>query len=66
MLDELTWAPAGVFLAVVVVLTTPFLGLIVALGLLVAALAGVAGAAAAPLYLLGRYIHRRWHAEALQ
>jgi hypothetical protein len=63
MFDELTWAPAGFFLVAVGVLTTPFLGLIVILGLLLAALAGVAAAAFAGPYLFGRFVYRRWHAR---
>jgi hypothetical protein len=64
MLDELTWAPAGVFLATVVVLTTPFLGLIAVLVLLLATLAALTGVAITPLYLFGRFIHRHWHARS--
>jgi hypothetical protein len=45
MLDLLTWSPAAVFLGIIVILTTPFLGLIALLGLAVAALAALTRAA---------------------
>lgn len=58
-----TWTPAAFFLGTVVILTTPFLGLIVLLVVLLAvlaALAALAGAIIAAPYLLGRSAHRRW------
>jgi hypothetical protein len=61
MLDTLTWTPAAVFLAVVVTLTTPFLGFIALLALLLAALAALAGAVIAAAFELGRSILRRLH-----
>jgi len=45
MLDLLTWSPVAVFLGIIVILTTPFLGLIALLGLAVAALAVLTRAA---------------------
>jgi hypothetical protein len=59
MLDTLTWTPAAVFLAVVVILTTPFLGFIALLALLLSALAVLAGAVIAAADELGRSIQRR-------
>ena len=60
MLDTLTWTPAALFLTVVVILTTPFLGVIALLAVLLVALAALAGAVIAAAHELGRSIHRRW------
>lgn len=61
MLDTLTWTPAALFLTVVVILTTPFLGFIALLALVLSVLAGLVGAVIAAAYELGRFVHRRWH-----
>jgi hypothetical protein len=52
--------PAAVFLATVVILTTPFLGFIALMVAVLAALAALVATASAAPYLLGRAIHRRW------
>lgn len=65
MLDTLTWTPAALFLTVVVILTTPFLGVIALVALLLSALAVLTGAVIAAADGLGRSIQRRWRERSV-
>jgi uncharacterized protein (DUF58 family) len=57
------WTPAAVVVGIVVILTTPFLGLIALLVILLTALTALAAAAIAAPFLLGRSVHRLWRAH---